>query len=203
MQVLVINCGSSSIKYDLFQMETERSLARGLIEAIGSPHCSMTHTVNGGAEARISLPATTTYDDGVRTLTDALCGRGPAGEKTGMVIDSPAEIDAVGHRVVHGGERLTEPAVIDDDVLQIINDNNELAPLHNPVNLMGIFAAQRVLPDALQVAVLDTAFHSGMGPAMKHYPIPYDWHARYRIYRYGFHGNSHQFVSEEAARFLG
>ena len=149
------------------------------------------------------LPANTDYEQGVKNLVEALCGRGPAGEKTGPVIDSPAAIHAVGHRVVHGGERLTEPTIIDQGVLQIIIDNNELAPLHNPVNLMGIYAAQRVLAHAQHVAVLDTAFHSCMGPAMKHYPIPFEWHAKYRIYRYGFHGNSHQYVSEEGARFFG
>lgn len=202
MKVLVINCGSSSIKYDLFEMETEKSLARGLIEAVGSPQANMTHRVNGGAEAKIPLAADTDYERGVKTLVEALCGRGDAGVKTGPVIDSPAAIDAVGHRIVHGGERLTAPSIIDKDVLQIVTDNNELAPLHNPVNLMGVYAAQHVLPKAIHVAVMDTAFHSSMGPAMKHYPIPYDWHAKYRIYRYGFHGNSHQYVSEEGARFL-
>jgi acetate kinase len=203
MKVLVINCGSSSLKYDLFEMETERSLARGLVEAIGSEHASLTHKVNSGAEVKIPLPASTDHELSTRNVVEALCGQGPAGQKTGAVIDSPEAIDAVGHRVVHGGERLTEPSLIDKEVLQIITDNNELAPLHNPVNLMGIYAAQHVLPHAMQVAVLDTAFHSCMGPAMKHYPIPYDWHAKYRIYRYGFHGNSHQYVSEEGAKFLG
>ncbi|MDD4889941.1 MAG: acetate kinase [Phycisphaerae bacterium] len=202
MKVLVINCGSSSLKYDVFEMETEKSLARGLIDAIGSSHANLTHRIASGTEAKIALPADTDHEGGVKRLVEALCGRGEAGAKTGPVISSPDEIDAVGHRVVHGGERLTEPAVIDKEVLQIVTDNNELAPLHNPVNLMGIYAAQHVLPKAMHVAVLDTAFHSSMGPAMKHYPIPYDWHAKYRIYRYGFHGNSHQYVSEEGARFL-
>ncbi|MCG3180098.1 MAG: Acetate kinase [Phycisphaerae bacterium] len=202
MKVLVINCGSSSIKYDLFETETEASLARGLMEAIGSPQASFTHKVAGGGEAKVALAADVGYEQGVQTIVEALCGRGPAGRKTGRVIDTPAAIEAVGHRVVHGGEKLTAPAVIDEAILATIAENNELAPLHNPANLKGINAARQVLPDVTHVAVMDTAFHAAKPEVNRYYPIPYEWHAKYRIYRYGFHGSSHQYVSEEAARWL-
>jgi acetate kinase len=198
MNVLVVNCGSSSIKYSLFRMrdaEEAAVLASGLVEKIGEAASRLHHRA-GDAEETSEVQAPdhrSAFGLMIRALVE-----GPA-----AVIAGPAEIGAVGHRLVHGAEQFTESVRIDDEVIRAIEACVPLAPLHNPPNLIGIRAAMALMPGVPQVGVFDTAFHQTMAPPAFLYAIPYDLYATHRIRRYGFHGTSHRYVTEAAARFLG
>jgi acetate kinase len=195
VKIFVVNCGSSSIKYQLFDMATESVLARGLLERVGSGQSRLHHSFDSRKmEQAVAAPD---HSAGLqiilRTLLDAEHG----------VLKSIDEIDGVGHRVVHGGEEMTASARIDGRVLAAIRHNAELAPLHNPPNLMGIEAASAAMPRVPQVAVFDTAFLSTLPPTAYRYAVPGEWYARHRVRRYGFHGTSHRYVTARAAELLG
>jgi acetate kinase len=193
--VLVINCGSSSIKYQVFRLPSKVVMAKGLVECIGSEGARLKHQT--GEEEHLLEQAVPDHDAGMQlllqTLTDAKLG----------VIEDIHEIGAVGHRVVHGGEAYSGSVLLDDDVIQTIRDYCDLAPLHNPPNLTGIQAAQRVLPEVPQVAVFDTAFHQTIPAKAYLYALPHELYEKYRVRRYGFHGTSHHYVAERAAEMLG
>ena len=195
MNVLVINCGSSSLKFQLINSESEEVLAKGLCERIGIDG-RLTYQPEGG-ETEISDKAMPTHTEAIQFVIDALTN-----EKTG-VVKSLDEIGAVGHRVVHGGEKFANSVVITDEVVKAIEECNDLAPLHNPANLIGISACQKLMPGTPMVAVFDTAFHQTMPEKAYLYGLPYEYYEKYAVRRYGFHGTSHSFVSKHAAQFLG
>lgn len=198
MNVFVINCGSSSLKYQLFRMPFENPLCSGLVERIGLSGGKMVHRISRGGEEEIIEIEHSMADHGTallevtRLLTD---------QESGMV-KSTAEIDAVGHRVVHGGETFAATTRITDEVKSKIRDLFSLAPLHNPANLSGIEVAERLFPGAVQVAVFDTAFHQTMPEVAFRYAIPRTFYTQEKIRAYGFHGTSHKYVTEQAARLL-
>ncbi len=196
MNVLVINCGSSSLKYQLISSETEEVLAKGLCERIGIDGSAITHTPKGGEKSTTEIPMAD-HTDAVRLVIEKLTD-----EKVG-VIQSLDEIDAVGHRIVHGGEKFASSVVIDDEVLQAIEECNDLAPLHNPANLIGINSCKAIMPKIPMVAVFDTAFHQTMPKKAYLYGLPYEYYEKYKVRRYGFHGTSHDFVSKRAAEIIG
>ena len=194
MKILVINCGSSSLKYQLIDSLTENVLAKGICERIKLDGV-LTHQTTGKDKITVEEPMPdheAAVNLVIRMLTDRDMG----------AIASLDEIDAVGHRVVHGGEKFASSAVIDDKVLGAIEECNDLAPLHNPANLIGIRACQNLIPGIPQVAVFDTAFHQTMPEYAYTYGIPYEYYEKYKIRRYGFHGTSHSFVSKRAAELL-
>ncbi|MCI8581917.1 MAG: acetate kinase [Dorea sp.] len=195
MNVLVINCGSSSLKFQLINSESEQVLAKGLCERIGIDG-RLTYQPAGGEKA-ISEKAMPTHTEAIQFVIDALTD-----EKTG-VVKSLDEIGAVGHRVVHGGEKFTKSVVITDEVKAAIEECNDLAPLHNPANLIGINACQSLMPNTPMVAVFDTAFHQTMPERAYMYGLPYEYYDKYKVRRYGFHGTSHSFVSKRAAELVG
>ncbi len=196
VKILVVNCGSSSIKYRLFDMRDESELAGGQIERIGEPASAVFH-VGGGLEIH-ATERIADYESGVRCLLRLLT---TAGDRPPL--SAVSEIDGVGHRVVHGGETFYDSVLIDDRVTEAIAGFCDLAPLHNPANLAGIQAARRSLPDRPHVAVFDTAFFQTMPPAAYVYALPYEWYTEKRIRRYGFHGTSHRYVALVAAELLG
>lgn len=191
--ILVVNSGSSSIKYQLIEMDGEQVLAKGLIERIGTDHGVINHTVDDVSE---------TYNASVLDHIAGFNAMIAACEKYGPNLDD-ANIVAVGHRVVQGGARFVAPTVIDEAVIRTVEELSPLAPLHNPPNLLGIQAAQVAFPDIPHVAIFDTAFHQTMPPEAYTYAIDRNLAAQYRIRRYGFHGTSHKYVSELAADYLG
>lgn len=196
MKVLVINCGSSSLKYQLIDSQSEEVLAKGLCERIGIEGSSVTHQKAGEGkktEAVLMKDHTDAVKVVIEKLTDPAEG----------VIASLKEIDAVGHRIVHGGEKFKGSVVIDDSVLEAIAECNDLAPLHNPANLIGIRACQAIMPGVPNVAVFDTAFHQTMEPTAFMYGLPYECYEKYKVRRYGFHGTSHSFVSKRAIALAG
>ena len=195
MNVLVINCGSSSLKFQLINSESEEVLAKGLCERIGIDG-RLTYQPAGGDKA-VSGKAMPTHTEAIQFVIDALTD-----SETG-VVKSLDEIGAVGHRVVHGGEKFANSVVITEDVLKAIEECNDLAPLHNPANLIGINACQKLMPNTPMVAVFDTAFHQTMPEKAYLYGLPYEYYEKYGVRRYGFHGTSHSFVSKHAAEFLG
>ena len=195
MNVLVINCGSSSLKYQLINSDTEAVLAKGLCERI-SIDGRLTYQKAGG-EKEVTEAAMPTHKEAIQLVLNALTN-----EKTGAV-KSLAEVNAVGHRVVHGGEKFASSVVINDEVLKAIEECNDLAPLHNPANLIGINACRDLMPGVPMVAVFDTAFHQTMPEKAYLYGLPYEYYEKYAVRRYGFHGTSHSFVSKHAAEFLG
>ena len=195
MNVLVINCGSSSLKFQLINSESEEVLAKGLCERIGIDG-RLTYQPAGGDKA-VSDKAMPTHTEAIQFVIDALTD-----SETG-VVKSLDEIGAVGHRVVHGGEKFANSVVITEDVLKAIEECNDLAPLHNPANLIGINACQKLMPNTPMVAVFDTAFHQTMPEKAYLYGLPYEYYEKYGVRRYGFHGTSHSFVSKHAAEFLG
>ena len=195
MNVLVINCGSSSLKFQLINSESEEVLAKGLCERIGIDG-RLTYQPEGG-EKEVSDKAMPTHTEAIQFVIEALTN-----DKTG-VVKSLDEIGAVGHRVVHGGEKFANSVVITDEVLKAIEECNDLAPLHNPANLIGINACQKLMPGTPMVAVFDTAFHQTMPEKAYLYGLPYEYYEKYAVRRYGFHGTSHSFVSKHAAEFLG
>ena len=194
MKILVINSGSSSIKYQLFEMEKHLVLAHGIVEKIDAIDSSHTY-YNQQTEKKQTDPIPD-HRIGLEQIVDLLVD-----DSVGVISDKK-EIDAVGHRVVHGGETFKEPTVIVDAVLEAIRDNVPLAPLHNPANITGIEVARKIFPGACQVAVFDTAFHHTMPSAAYQYAIPMELYEKYKIRRYGFHGTSHHFVALEAAKIL-
>ena len=200
MKILVINTGSSSIKYELFDMEHCNILAGGLAEKIGEESSILTHRTvlsNGGSEKNVDENMIADHREGLNRIVGLLVD-----PKHGVIADK-AEISAVGHRVVHGGEAFHSTVIIDEDVIAAIKKNIPLAPLHNPSNLMGIEVAGSIFPDAPQVAVFDTAFHQTIPSHAYLYAIPYEMYERHKVRRYGFHGTSHAYVSEQAAEYLG
>ena len=195
MKVLVINCGSSSLKYQLIDSETEAVLAKGLCERIGIDGRLVYQKT--GCDKEITEAAMPTHKQAIQMVLDALVN--PA---TGAIA-SLAEVDAVGHRVVHGGEKFTESALVTDEVLAAIEECNDLAPLHNPANLIGINACKELMPGVPMVTVYDTAFHQTMPKKAFLYGLPHEYYENYKVRRYGFHGTSHSFVSKRTAEFLG
>mgnify|MGYP001240473677 CR=1 FL=1 len=194
-KILVINAGSSSLKYQLYDMTDESVLAKGRVERIGMDASIVVHEPKDREDLRYVeeiLDHTTAVRVVLQKLTDPVHG----------VIQSIDEIDAVGHRIVHGGEKLTKSMIVDDQVKQEIRSLFDLAPLHNPAHLMGITAIENNLPNVPQTVVFDTAFHSTMPPMCFMYPIPKVLYNKHKVRRYGFHGTSHQYVSEQAAKFL-
>jgi acetate kinase len=195
MNILVLNCGSSSVKYQLIEVDKKLFLAKGSIERIGMSGAVLTNTRADGDEIKISgdiLDHTTAIEYILAVLLS----------KNHGVITSKSEIHAVGHRVVHGGETFTGSVMIDDAVIKGIRDNFEIAPLHNPHNLRGINACETHLTDIPQVAVFDTAFHHEIPPHAYIYGLPYSFYTQYKIRRYGFHGTSHEYVAQRAAELL-
>lgn len=196
MKILVLNCGSSSVKYQLIDTETQIAMAKGLVSRIGMSESVLTHKPWDRPEIKVSaeiLDHIVAIEFVVSILLSANHG----------VIKDKAEINAIGHRVVHGGEEFTESVLITPDLMSTLRSLIELAPLHNPHNIRGINACMKTLPNVPQVAVFDTAFHWRMPPHAYIYPIPYVFYKRYSIRRYGFHGTSHKYVSERAALMLG
>lgn len=194
MKVLVINCGSSSLKYQLIDSETEEALAVGLCERIGIDG-RLNHTPSGGDKVVIEKDMPD-HEVAIRMVLDALTH-----EDYG-VIQNLNEIDAVGHRLVHGGEKFTKSVIIDDEVIAGVEECNPLAPLHNPANLIGVRACQAIMPGVPNIGVFDTAFHQTMDPVAYMYGLPYEYYEKYKVRRYGFHGTSHSFVSKRAIEML-
>ena len=195
MNVLVINCGSSSLKYQLINSDTEDVLAKGLCERIGIDGRLVYQ--KAGCDKEITEAAMPTHKEAIQMVLDALVN-----DKTGAV-KSLSEVNAVGHRIVHGGEKFASSVVITDEVLEAVAQCNDLAPLHNPANLIGINACKELMPGVPMVAVFDTAFHQTMPEKAYLYGLSYEYYENYKVRRYGFHGTSHSFVSKETARFLG
>ena len=195
MNVLVINCGSSSLKFQLINAETEKVLAKGLCERIGIDG-RLTYQPAGGEKEKSDL-AMPTHTEAIQFVIDALTN-----EKTG-VVKSLDEIGAVGHRLVHGGEKFASSVVITDEVKKAVEECNDLAPLHNPANLIGVAACEKLMPGTPMVAVFDTAFHQTMPEKAYMYGLPYEYYEKYKVRRYGFHGTSHSFVSKRAAEVMG
>ena len=191
MKVLVLNCGSSSLKYQLINMETEEVLASGKYERIGEKEAFITHKAKG-QKKQIENSAynhTEAIEFALQQLTNPEY----------KVIDSLDEINAIGHRLVHGGEKIAESVVIDDSVIQVLKECTDLAPLHNPACILGIEACQNVMPNKPMVGVFDTAFHQSIPKQRYIYPIPYEYYKKYGVRKYGFHGTSHMFVSQRLA----
>jgi len=196
MKILVINAGSSSLKYQLIDMETEEVLAKGLCERIGIDGSKLNHTPKGGEKVVIEKPMKD-HSDAIQMVLEALTN-----EEYG-VISSMDEINAVGHRVVHGGEFFSKSVIIDDNVKKAVDQCVPLAPLHNPPNLIGIDACEKAMPGVPQVGVFDTAFHQTMPASSYMYALPYELYENYKIRKYGFHGTSHKYVTQECAKMLG
>ena len=194
MNILVINCGSSSLKYQLINSETEGVLAKGLCERIGIDGM-LTYQPEGGEKEKSEI-AMPTHTEAINAVLAALTN-----EKSG-VIKSLSEVGAVGHRVVHGGEKFTSSCLINDESMKAIEECNDLAPLHNPANLIGINVCSELMPGVPQVAVFDTAFHQTMPEKAYLYGLPYEYYEKYKVRRYGFHGTSHSFVSKACAEYL-
>ena len=196
MNILVINAGSSSLKYQLIDIETENVLAKGLCERIGIDGSMLTQKVEG-KDNYVRQEAMKDHSDAIKMVIEALTC------KEHSVIADMSQIDAVGHRVVHGGEIFSESVVIDEKVMDAIKECIPLAPLHNPANIIGIEACQKAMPGKPQVAVFDTAFHQQMPSEAYMYALPYEMYTKHKIRRYGFHGTSHKYVSQRAAEVLG
>ncbi len=194
MNILVINCGSSSMKYQLINRGKRKVLAKGLMEKIGETNSSQVHYIGGRIIKKQDEVAN--YEEGLESILALLLD-----EKKGAIKDA-SEISAVGHRVVHGGEDFFHSVLIDDEVIRTIKSHISLAPLHNPPNLAGIEAARSLLPDVPQVAVFDTAFHQTLPEKAFLYALPYQYYEKYKIRRYGFHGTSHRYIVKRAAKFL-
>lgn len=196
MKIIVLNCGSSSIKYQLFEMPSKSVLAKGLVDKIGLKGAAIKHKREDGKEVKLEGEILD-HQAGIQYLLGVLVS-----EKYGS-IKSIDEIDAVGHRVVHAGEKFSGSVFISDEVIDALEECVDLAPLHNPPNLKGIYAMKELLPEVPQVGVFDTAFHQTMQPSAYLYGIPYSLYEKYKIRRYGFHGTSHKYVSRRACEILG
>lgn len=192
MKILAVNAGSSSLKFTLIELPEKKVLANGLFEKIGIPGSCYTIKYNGEKvtkEANLG-----DHSVAVQILMDELINMG--------IISSLEEIDGVGHRMVHGGQEFTESVVLTEDVLERVSQYNELAPLHNPANIMGVRAFMKALPNTIQVGVFDTAFHTTMEPTEYIYPVPYEWYEKYGVRKYGFHGTSHRFINKTISEYL-
>ena len=194
MKILVLNCGSSSLKYQLINMETEEVLASGKYERIGEDEAFITHKVNG-QKIEIKHPAKTHEEAVDFTLKQLI-------NPEYKVIDSLDEISAIGHRLVHGGEKINKSVIITDEVVEVLKECIDLAPLHNPAGIIGIEACKKVMPGKPMVGVFDTAFHQTMPKERYIYPIPYEYYKKYGIRKYGFHGTSHMYVSQRLAEIV-
>lgn len=195
MKILVLNCGSSSLKYQLINMETEEVLASGKYERIGEDEAFITHKVNG-QKIEIKHPAKTHEEAVDFTLKQLI-------NPEYKVINSLDEISAIGHRLVHGGEKINKSVIITDEVVEVLKECIDLAPLHNPAGIIGIEACKKVMPGKPMVGVFDTAFHQTMPKERYIYPIPYEYYKKYGIRKYGFHGTSHMYVSQRLAEIVG
>ena len=195
MNVLVINCGSSSLKFQLINAETEEVLAKGICERIGIDG-RLTYQPKGGEKEKSDKPMPT-HTEAIQYVIEALTN-----SETG-VVKSLDEIGAIGHRIVHGGEKFASSVVITDEVKKAVEECNELAPLHNPANLIGVEACEKLMPNTPMVGVFDTAFHQTMPEKAYMYGLPYEYYEKYKVRRYGFHGTSHSFVSKRAAEVMG
>ena len=195
MNVLVINCGSSSLKYQLIDSDTEAVLAKGLCERIGIDGRLVYQ--KAGNDKEITEASMPTHKEAIQMVLEALTN-----EKTGA-IKSLAEVNAIGHRIVHGGEKIASSAIITDEMIKAVEECNDLAPLHNPANLIGIRVCSELMPNVPQVGVFDTAFHQTMPAKAYLYGLPIEYYKNYKVRRYGFHGTSHSFVSKRAVEFLG
>jgi len=196
MKILVVNCGSSSLKYQLFEMDDESVLAKGLVERIGLEGSILTHEPTGSDKVKINADIKN-HTIGIGLVLEALV------DANHGVISSMTEIDAIGHRVVHGGERFSDSVLLTPEVIKAIEDCIEMAPLHNPPNIAGIDACSALMPGVPQVVVFDTAFHQTMPKKAYMYALPYEAYAKYGIRRYGFHGTSHKYVSQRVAEIMG
>ena len=196
MNILVINAGSSSLKYQLLNPETQQVLAKGLCERIGIDG-KFTYKPEGKQAVKEADVAMPTHNEAIKAVLDALV------DPANGVIGSMKEIDAVGHRVVHGGEKFARSVLITEEVMAAIEECNPLAPLHNPANIIGIKACQALMPGTPMVAVFDTAFHQTMPAAAYMYALPYEYYEKDKVRRYGFHGTSHKYVTQRAAEMLG
>ena len=195
MKILVLNSRSSSLKYQVIDMDTEKDLGKGNFERIGQPNSFLTHKAHG-EKYKFEIPVKN-HEEAIRVvlekLTDKECG----------VMKSLDELMGIGHRVVHGGEKFTEPVVITDEVIKEIRDCSDLAPLHNPAAALGMEACKKIVPNIKMVAVFDTAFHQTLPKSRYIYPIPYKYYEKYGIRKYGFHGTSHKYVANRVAELLG
>lgn len=196
MNILVINCGSSSLKFQLIDAATEKQIAKGLCERIGIEGSQLVYQPAGGEKEETVTPMPD-HTKAIELVLNALTN-----EKTG-VVKSLDEIGAVGHRIVHGGEKFASSTIITDEVIEAIKACNDLAPLHNPANLIGIDACKKLMPNTPMVGVFDTAFHQTMPKEAYLYGLPYEYYQKYQVRRYGFHGTSHSYVSQRAAELLG
>ena len=196
MNILVINCGSSSLKFQLIDSETEKQIAKGLCERIGIDGSQLVYQPAGGEKEETVTPMPD-HTKAIELVLNALTN-----EKTG-VVKSLDEIGAVGHRIVHGGEKFAASTIITDEVIEAITACNDLAPLHNPANLIGIDACRKLMPNTPMVGVFDTAFHQTMPKEAYLYGLPYEYYEKYQVRRYGFHGTSHSYVSKRVAELLG
>ena len=197
MKVLVLNCGSSSLKYQLINMETDEVMASGKYERIGEKEAFLTHKVESiGKKIKIENPAYN-HTEAIEFTLEQLVN------PEYKVIDSLDEITAIGHRLVHGGEKIAESVKIDDNVVEVLKEYTDLAPLHNPACILGIEACKKVMPNKPMVGVFDTAFHQTISKERYIYPIPYEYYKKYGVRKYGFHGTSHQYVANRVAEILG
>lgn len=195
MKILVLNSGSSSLKYQVIDMETEEMLAKGYFERIGQPNSFLTHKVNGKAH-KFEHPAKN-HEKAIAFVLNRLTN-----ENYG-VVKNLDELAGIGHRVVHGGEKFSDSVIITKEVIEEIKKCSDLAPLHNPACILGIEACQKIVPNMKMVAVFDTAFHQTIAKEKYMYPIPYKYYEKYGIRKYGFHGTSHQYVSTRVAEIMG
>ena len=192
MKILAVNAGSSSLKFTLIELPEKKVLASGLFEKIGIPGSCYTIKYNGEkVKKEVNLGD---HSVAVQILMDELIDMG--------IINSLEEIDGVGHRMVHGGQEFSESVILTEEVLERVSKYNELAPLHNPANIMGVRAFMKALPNTIQVGVFDTAFHTTMQPAEYIYPVPYEWYEKYGVRKYGFHGTSHRFINKTISEYL-
>jgi len=196
MKVLVVNCGSSSLKYQLIDMKDESVMAKGLVERIGIEGSILTHE-SAGKDKKVIQEPMKDHKKALELVLEAVVN------KEYGAIESMDEIDAVGHRVVHAGEKFSDSVVINDDVIAALEECIELAPLHNPPNLIGIRACMELMPGTRMVGVFDTAFHQTMPPSSYIYALPYEYYEKYGVRKYGFHGTSHKYVAQRAAAILG
>lgn len=196
MNVLVINCGSSSLKFQLIDTRTEGILASGICDRIGIDGSMLQYKNKNGVKSTKEMEILN-HSRAVELVLEALT------DSANSAISSLEEIAAVGHRIVHGGEYFQNSVLIDENVIKNIEDCAALAPLHNPAHIMGIHAALECMPNKPMVAVFDTAFHQSMSPKAYMYGVPYEWYEKHKVRRYGFHGTSHKYVSQRTAEFLG
>lgn len=194
MKIFVVNCGSSSIKYQLISMTNETVLARGVMERVGTDDAVLTHRVDDNKVER-HVPAKD-HAEGMKSIIEILV------DSEIGIISSVDEIEGIGHRVLHGGEKMSHPCLIDNEVIEVIKENFPLGPLHNPANLMGIQASIEAMPNTPNVAVFDTAFFSTMPPKAYRYAVPDEWYRKYHVRKYGFHGTSHRYITNKTAQIL-